>query len=402
MTEATCAPLNSKAEKKAFYRMVLSLVLPIALQNLINTAVNSADVVMLNYVSQEALAAVSQATQISFILSSLYYGLSSGASVLIAQYWGKKDYRTIERIMGIVFRVSMTVSLAVGLAAICVPELLMKIYTGDPALISEGALYLRVVGFSYLFMGVSVMYLNMMRSMERVVISTATYLVSFVTNVVLNAVFIFAFDMGVLGVALATSIARLVELTICIVDAHRSKTVRFRIRYIFERHPELTKDFFRFALPATGNEITWGVGFSMYAVILGHLSSDAIAANSIVQVVRNLTSVVGFGLANGASVLVGKAIGEGSTEKAKLYAKRLFHVTLISALAAGILTMLLRPAILGFAGDLTQTARSYLNTMLWINVYYVGGQIVNTYLVCGAIRAGGDTKFGFYCDAIAL
>ena len=157
MTDAIYAPLNSAREKRAFYRTVFMLVLPIALQNLINTAVSSVDVIMLNYVSQEALAAVSQATQISFILSTIYYGLSSGASVLVAQYWGKRDYRTIERIMGIVLRVSILISLGFALGAVFAPELLMGIYTGDPALIAEGVVYLRVVGFSYLFMSVSVM-----------------------------------------------------------------------------------------------------------------------------------------------------------------------------------------------------------------------------------------------------
>lgn len=402
MTETVSAPVGSKAEKKAFYRMVFRLALPIALQNLINTALSSADVVMLNYVSQEALAAVSLATNISFILSSVYFGMSSGASVLISQYWGKRDYDTIERVMGIAFRISMTVALVFAAASMLFPTALMRLYTGDEKLIVEGTTYLRVVGVSFLFMGVSMMYLNMMRAMERVVLSTATYFISFITNVILNAFFIFVMHMGVLGVALATTIARFVEMAICIVDGRRSHSVRFRMKYLFEKNALLMKDFIRLALPSMGNEIIWGLGFSMYSVILGHLSSDAVAANSIVSVVRNLATVVGFGLANGSAIVIGKAIGENRGDTVKLYARRMLKVTGISALAAAVIIVLVRPLILSFASELTETAHGYLSTMLWINTYYAAGMILNTFLICGVFRAGGDAKYGFVADTIAM
>ena len=402
MTETVSAPVGSKAEKKSFYRMVFRLALPIALQNLINTALSSADVVMLNYVSQEALAAVSLATNISFILGSVYFGMSSGASVLISQYWGKRDYDTIERVMGIAFRISMTVALVFAVAATLFPAALMRLYTGDEKLIVEGTTYLRVVGVSFLFMGVSMMYLNMMRAMERVVLSTATYFISFITNVILNAFFIFVMHMGVLGVALATTIARFVEMAICIVDGRRSCGVRFRMKYLFEKNALLMKDFIRLALPSMGNEIIWGLGFSMYSVILGHLSSDAVAANSIVSVVRNLATVVGFGLANGSAIVIGKAIGENRGDTVKLYARRMLKVTGISALAAAVIIVLVRPLILSFASELTETAHGYLSTMLWINTYYSAGMILNSFLICGVFRAGGDAKYGFVADTIAM
>ena len=406
MSDAMNAPMNSRLEKRAFYRMVFFLVLPITLQNLINTAVSSADVVMLNYVGQEALAAVSLATQVTFVLNLFYFGISSGSAVLTAQYWGKKDYRTIERIMGIAFRIALIVSAGFTLAAFAVPGLLMKIFTGDEALIKEGIVYLRVVGLSFLFMAISVNYLNIMRSMERVVLSTVTYLVSFVVNVFLNAVLIFGLfgapKLGVMGVAIATTTARFVEMLICLVDMGKSRTVRFRLKHMLEKNAELTKDFFKYALPAMANEIMWGTGFSMYTVIMGHLSSDAIAANSIVQVVRNLATVIGFGLANGSAVVIGKVIGEGSTEKARLYANRLIKITLTSGIIGGLLMIALRPFILSFAGDLTATAHSYLNTMLWINVPYVTFMVMNCLLIVGFFRAGGDAKYGFYCDTIAL
>lgn len=406
MNGALHAPLGSSQEKKAFYRMVFMLVLPMAAQNLINTAVSSADVVMLKYVGQNALAAVSAATQVPFILNMFFYGLASGAAVLTSQYWGKKDYTTIERIMGIAFRFSLSVGLIFAVAAMFFPQLLMKIFTGDPALIAEGTIYLRVVSVSFLLMGMSTMYLNMMRSMERVVLSTVTVLISFVVNVILNAVFIFGLfgtpKLGVMGVALATTCARFTELIICIIDSVRSRTVKLRVKYIFRGAPDLTKEFFHYSLPTVGNELIWGTGFSMYTVILGHMSSEVLAANSIVQVVRNLTTVVGFGLSNGAAIVLGKSLGENRVEDAKVYAKRLFGLTLTAGLFGSLIMVLIRPFILSFGADLTQTAQEYLSTMLWINAYYVLGMVLNTFLICGVFRAGGDVKYGFYCDSITL
>lgn len=406
MSEATLAPVGSREEKKAFNRTLFRLVLPIVVQSLLNNAISSVDVVMLNFVGQNALASVSLATQFSFVLNMIFSGLASGAAVLTAQYWGKKDYRTIEKIMGIAFRFSLLFSTAFALAAICVPELLMKIFTGEQALIRDGALYLRVVGLSFLFMGIATMYLNMMRSMERVVLSTVTYAVGFVVNIILNSAFIFGWfglpEMGILGVALATLISRFVQLLICLADAARSKTVKLRVKYIIQSNALLMKDFFRFALPALGNDLVWGVGISMYSVIIGHMSSDAVAANSIVKVVHNLACVAGLGFSNGAGIIIGNTIGAGDTDRAKKYASRLLKMTWVASSVCALIMIALHPAIMAFGSDLTETARGYLNVMIWINAYYAVAKCVNSFTLCGVIRAGGDAKFGFILETVAL
>lgn len=406
MSESLVFPVGSPEEKKAFNKTLRRLVVPIVVQSLLNNAISSVDVVMLNFVGQNALAAVSLATQFTFVLNMIFSGLASGAAVLTAQYWGKKDYRTIEKIMGIAFRFALLFSAAFALAAICVPRTLMNIFTGEPALIEEGTIYLRAVGISFLFMGIATMYLNMMRSMERVMLSTATYAVGFVLNVVLNSAFIFGWfgipKLGILGVALATVISRFVQLIICVVDALKSKTVRLRIRYILQSNALLMKDFFKFALPALGNDLVWGVGISMYSVIIGHMSSDAVAANSIVKVIHNLACVAGLGLSNGAGIIIGKTIGSGDPDRAKKYAARLLRMTWVASLACALVMIAAHPAIMSFGKELTDTARRYLSIMIWINAYYAVAKCVNSFTLCGVIRAGGDAKFGFILETIAL
>ena len=384
---------------------MVRLAVPFILQNLITTAVSSADVIMLGFVSQDALAAGSLANQIMFILNLVYTGLSSGVIMLAAQYWGKQDTLTIERIMGIGMRISILISTIFFILAFFSPSLLMRIFTNEEALIATGSPYLRVVSFSYLFMSISQVYLCTMRAIERVTFATFANGSALTLNIILNAVFIFGLfgapKMGILGVALATSIARGIELAICLLDNSGSRIIHFRIRTLWESNKVLFSDFLKYSLPAFGNEVVWGVAFSMYSVIMGHLGSDMVAANAVVVVARNLGTVACFGIANAGTILLGKTIGEGHMDTVKADASRFCRITFISGILGGILIFLLRPLFLNMA-DLTQTAQGYLNIMLFINMYSVVGQAMNTAVICGVFRSGGDSKWGFICDTIDM
>lgn len=393
------------AGNASFSRNLLRLAVPIVLQNLVTTAVSSADVIMLGFVSQDALAAGSLASQIMFILNLVYSGISSGVIMLAAQYWGKQDTFTIERIMGIGMRISILISTVFFILAFFFPALLMRIFTNDMQLVSTGIPYLKIVSFSYLFMSISQVYLCTMRTIERVIFATAANASALLLNILLNAVFIFGLlgapKMGIAGVALATTIARGIEFVICMLDALKFKTIRFRPSTIFERHKLLFVDFMKYSLPAFGNEVSWGLAFSMYSVIMGHLGSDIVAANAVVVVARNLGTVSCFGIANAGAILLGKSIGAGRMETVKADASKFCKITFISGMIGGIFIFLLRPLFMNMA-DLTATAQGYLNIILFINMYYVLGQAMNTAVICGVFRSGGDSKWGFICDTIDM
>lgn len=392
-------------DNPAFYRNMLRLAIPIVLQNLIGTAVSSADVIMLGFVSQESLAAASLASQIMFILNLVYAGVSSGVIMLAAQYWGKQDTLTIERIMGIGMQISILISTIFFILACFFPRLLMLIFTNDELLIETGIPYLRIVSFSYLFMSISQIYLCTMRAIERVIFATAANASALILNIVLNAVFIFGFfgapKMGIMGVALATTISRGIEFLICVVDSLHFKTLRFRPSILVKYHKLLFQDFMKYSLPAFGNEVSWGLAFSMYSVIMGHLGSDMVAANAVVGVARNLGTVACFGLANAGAILLGKSIGAGHMENVKSDSSIFLRITVAGGVLGGILIFLLRPLFLDMA-DLSLTAISYLNIMLFINTYYVVGQAFNTAMICGVFRSGGDSRWGFICDTIDM
>lgn len=389
-----------------FAKTVIALVLPMALQNLINVGVQAADVVMLGRVGEIAISASSLAGQIYFIMTLIFFGLTSGAAVLTAQYWGRKDINTIEKILGLALRAALCVSAVFTVAAILFPKALMHIFSNEPEVIKDGAVYMRIVAFAYIPAAITMVYLNVMRSVERVIISTVVYLVSLIVNVLLNAVLIFGLfgfpAMGVKGAAIATAAARYCELVIVLCYAlFMNKTVRIKIKNILKTEKVLMADFVKYALPVTLNELMWGGGISVINAIIGHLGSSAVAANSVAQVVRQLAMVVTFGVANATAIMLGKTIGEGREELAKVYAGRFIKITILLGIAGSVLILSISPLIMKFM-TLGADANEKLFQMLMVMAYFVIASGFNTVLIVGVFRAGGDTKIGLILDCATL
>lgn len=386
---------------KDFYRRMAQLTVPIVIQNLFSAAVSSADVIMLNYVDQASLSAVSLAANIANILYTFCYGLGTGTTLLCAQYYGKGDMKAVRAVQGIAMRFALLFSAILAAAAFLFPDGLMRIFTNDTELITVGAEYIRIMSIPYLIWGVIEIYTSVLRSIGRVTVCMVLNIATFALNVVLNAVFIFGLfgapKLGAAGVAIATAISRLLELAGCFVISATSRDVKLKLSYMFMRSRVLFQDFIHLAMPALANDLVWGLGFSIYSVILGHLGNDAVAANSIVSVVRELCTVAGYGIASSSGVLVGNVLGAGELEKAKRYGSGALWLTVAVSVAGSVLLLLISPLVLRFA-ILSETASHYLKYMLYINSYYLIGGTVNTTLIAGLFRAGGDTRFGLVTD----
>ncbi|MDE7218279.1 MAG: MATE family efflux transporter [Oscillospiraceae bacterium] len=396
-----------RLEQPSFYSQIFKLVLPIIIQNLLSAAVSSADVVMLNYVGQSSISAASLASQYASVLFMVFYGLGTGVTILCAQYYGKGDMRAIQVVEGIALRFSIPISLVFAGAALLLPETMMLLFTDDAELIAVGASYLRYMSLAYVCWGVTEVYLAVLRSVNRVMVSMAMNILAFSLNIFLNAVWIFGLfgapKLGAMGVALATSLSRLIELAACVVVSVLSEDIHLDLRHIFVRNKALFSDFVRLSLPALGNDVSWSVAFSMYSVIIGHLGTDAVAANSFVIVVRNFGTILCFGMASAGGILLGNIIGEDRLEEAREGAKKLMKLTVITGAIGGLIILAAMPLVLAYAGgSLSEQAIYYLRNMLLINTYYVMGAAVNTTLIAGVFRAGGDSRFGFICDTIDM
>lgn len=398
--------INTRAEKTNFYRTVLALVIPMALQNLINVGVQAADVVMLGRLNEVAISAASLAGQVYFIMTLFFFGLTSGAAVLTAQYWGKGDTDTIEKILALALRTAVVTACIFAVAAFCFPVQIMHLFSSEEPVIAEGAKYMRIVSLAYIPGAFTMVYLNTMRSVERVIISTVTYTISLFVNIILNAVLIFGLlgapALGVRGAAVATMISRWVEFCIVIFYALRmNDTVRLRKRYLLRTDSVLVKDFVKYALPVTVNELLWGGGTSVITAIIGHMGSTAAAANSVVGVVRQLALVITFGVASATAIILGKTIGEGKKDFARVYASRFMKITIILGILGALMIVGISPVIRSVM-TLGAESKEYLKGMMYVMAYCVMASGINTVLIVGVFRAGGDTKYGLLLDCTAL
>ena len=396
---------NTKTEAKTFYKSLFKIVAPIAIQNFITCAVNSVDVFMLGLVSQTAIASVSLASRVQFLLAMFFTGLSSGLIMLTAQYWGKKDAKSIRTLMGIALRISSVAGIIFFLLTFFFSRQLMLIFTDDINLIENGALYLKTVSISYFCLSISQVFQALLKSLEHVKTVTCITFLALGLNIILNATFIFGLfgapKLGLFGVALATTIARIIEVIISILFARRIKEVKLSLSAIFCKNKLLTTDFIKYSLPAIGNEFVWGAAWASYSIILGHMGEEIVAANSVISTIRDLTSVLFFGMAYGGAILLGKQIGEGDLPLVKRNASRLVKSTTLVGVISACILFCLKP-VLPLVADLTPLAASYRDSLLFINCVSSVGAAINTVLICGVFRSGGDARYGFVVDGIVM
>lgn len=386
-------------------KKLLTLALPIAFQQFMLAVVSASDALMLGRLSQDALSAVSLAGQVTFVENLFFAAMTIGLSMFAAQYWGKGDRDAVERIFAYVMKVTAAVSLAFFLAAFCIPGALMGIFTNEEPLVEGGILYLRTVSLSFLLTGISQVYLCILKNSGKAVKSSIISSVSVAVNIALNAVFIFGLfglpEMGIAGAALATVTARMMEVVWCVFETAGKDAVKLHVRYLCYHEKSLSRDFWKYTSPVLGNEMVWGIGFTMYSVIMGHLGTDAVAANSIANIVKNLTACFCLGLGSGGGILVGNELGAGRLNEAKDYGGRLCRMAVVWGGISGLALLAISPLILAVT-ELSAQAEHDLRWMLVICSYYMIGKSVNGTTIAGIFCAGGDSRFGFFCDTVTM
>ena len=325
-------------------------------------------------------------------------------SILVAQYWGAGNRDAVERVLGFVMLYAGMLSTAFFLAALLVPEQLMSIMTNDGTLIMLGARYLRISSLSYLFIGLSQMYLCLMKNTGSAVMGMTVSTVGVIVHVVLNAALIYGIGslgipaLGIFGAAISTVISRAIELHGRSGDPSWPPPATWPCAA--SRGP-LQKDFWKYSLPVLGNELVWGCGFTMYTVIMGHLGADAVAANSIANIVKDLLVCLSLGLGNAGGILVGNLLGRGDFRQAKAMGDRMCVLVAVVGTATGLLIVAARPLALQWA-NLTPEATRYLSVMLFVCAYYAACGCMTNLTIAGIFPAGGDAKFGLMCDAIVM
>ena len=399
-------------EKKDFYKELFSLAIPIGMQNLLVALIGASDALMLGRLTQDAVSAVSLANQIAFIMSLFSGAVGGGGGALIAQYWGKGDWTMVKNLFCMLIKWAFGISFVFFALAMFAPELLMRIYTPDAALIKIGASYLRAVSLSYLFTGVTQCYYLIMKLEGKAPKSVLISVVTLITDVVLDFFLIYGFagvpKLGANGSAYSTVVVELVALIWCIAESHRGESIRPDLQGFQWFSIDITKDLFKIALPMLGSSLAWGFGFSMHSLIMGHLGSDATAAASIASVAQELITCVCKGISVGAGIMVGKLLGQNLFDKAKEYGKKFCHISIWAGIVHMALLCILGPIVAEFF-VLSETAKHYLVIMLVFSAFYVFAYSINTVIVCGIFPAGGDAGydalsvfFASWCFALPL
>ncbi len=391
--------------KDEFKDKILKIALPITAQQFMLALVSACDAFMLGGLNQNSLSAVSLASQITFVFNLILTALTIGENMFVAQYYGKKDFGGVRSSAGLVLKYVLLVSGAFLIATRFAPEILMRLFTNDATLIVYGIKYLKVIGLSYVFSGVLQVLQGILKNCGYVGKCTMISIIVVGSNIALNAIFIYGYfgfpKMEMAGAALATVIANGIGLVITIYILHRKKSLWIGIVDIKSRQINITSKFWKHVYPVLFNEIVWGGGFTMYSVILGHLGSDAVAANSIANITKNLLICVCTGFGYGGSIIIGNLLGAGNLSEARKSGNILCKIAILSGCLTGAMILLLVPVILRVT-NLTNTAAGYLRYMLFMSSYYVIGKSINSMTIGGIFPAGGDTKFGLKCDAITM
>ena len=389
---------------RSFYRSLVTLAVPISLQNLVTFAVSFADNVMIGSLGDDAISGVYIGGQLQSVLQMFVGGIEGAILILAAQYWGKKDTQSIRKVVSIGIKFALAVGLLSSLVAVLFPQWVIRAFTTEPGVIQEGAAYVQIVGFTYLFFSVSQVMIAAMRSVETARIGLYISCMALVINVCLNYVFIFGHfgfpAMGVRGAALATLVSRILEMCVGIgyvffVD----KKLRFGLKDLLHTDRQLLRDFIRYGLPVIGGQVVWAINSLANTKILGYYSAGVIAAASITGMLHNLVYVWMNGMSSAVGIITGKTVGAGQYEKMKEYSKTVQMIFLFVGLISGTAVFLARDGFISLY-NASPEAQAYSRQFINVISVTIIGTCYQAACLFGLVKSGGDISFVFKNDTI--
>lgn len=391
-----------KTDKKEFYKSLLMIAVPVALQNLITASLNMVDTVMIGKLGENALAAVGMANQLFFLFNLVCFGICSGGAIFIAQYWGRKDLRNIRSTMGFILMAVFLCGSLFSVIALVFPKTVMQVFDAEAEVLNLGVSYLRIVGLSYILTAGTFAYSFSSRSVQKAAMPMIISAAALLINAILNYILIFGklgfAPMGVRGAAIGTLVARTVEFALMLLIIYASKSPlagSFRELSAFDKN--FVRRYKNTALPVVLNELFWSAGMVMYSVAYSRIGTSAVAAAQVYNVISNMFMVFSFGLANACGVMLGNKLGEGDEEEAIAYSSNFLYLTFLTGAVIGLMIYLASPLILevfSVEESLTETVRK----MLWVRSAVLPLMTFNAALIVGILRSGGDTKFAMFLE----
>lgn len=388
---------------KAFYKSMFAIALPITLQNLITSSLNMIDTLMITSLGEGSIAAVGLANQFFFFYALIAFGINSGSSIFIAQFWGKKDTDNIKKVLGLAIILCGGVGVIFTAVALFKPEYIMMFFTKEADVVRLGSDYLRIVSLSYIITGISFAFSVALRSIEQAKTPMVVSGISFVTNTVFNYLLIFGKfgfpELGIKGAAYGTLIARIVEIIFILYAIYSDKgPLAGSLKELTNWNKEFVFKYFKTTYPVIVNETFWSLGNVMYSVAYAKIGKEATAAVQIANTIQNIFLVISRGLANACTVMVGNKIGANEEKEAYSYAVKYLFIATTSGLFLGVILYLTSgftlKAFNGLTDELFHTSKKMLDVM----AIYLIAKMFNGTLIVGVLRGGGDTTFSMLLE----
>ena len=384
-----------KADRK-FLRNMLKIALPIMIQNLVTSSLNMADTIMVGKLGEVEIAAVGIANQYFFFFTMILVGLCGGCSVFISQYWGKRDFTNIKRILGLGLVSVLLVSIVFMAAGFINPGKIISVFNKDPIVIELGGKYLFIVLFSYIFTAITFIYSYSLRSIGNTVAPLVVNIAALLCNVFFNYILIFgkfsAPALGVEGAAIATLIARVVEAIILVFLVYKDNGVlAANLTELKDINLDFVKKSYKIIVPVLLNDVLWAIASLIYSVVYGRMGTGPTAAVQITNTVSNMFMVVTFGMASASAIMVGNSIGEGKEEQTIDYAKKFMGISLYASIILGTILALTSPLILELFNVSNEVRRSTL-IMLYIISFIFIVRFLGMVIIVGILRGSGDAR----------
>lgn len=390
-------------DKKTFITRLLAIATPILLQNILAASLGFIDVFMIGKLGSAYLAGVGSANNFFFVYNMLIFGLASGSAIFTAQYWGQRDVKSIRSVMGIGLSLTLGVAILFALFSFLSPGIAIRFFTSDPLVIAPGVRYLRIISVTFLMTALGINYTVVLRSTENVIYPMIASFTGVILNTVLNYVLIFghfgAPAMGEAGAALATVIARSVELTIILsITYARKLPSAIRFSDLFSYRLEAFKKYMKRVFPVVLKNVGWAAGYNMFSVIYGHLDTSFLAAFQVAGSIERLCLIFFTGMGSACSIMVGNRIGAGEETTARKFARNFILINLGISVVVSATLILIRVPIASIYTELTETERFYVASILLVMAAAMWAKSCNIMFHMGIFTAGGDTLFSMIVD----
>lgn len=387
---------------RIFLRNLGWLAIPIIINEMLNSLINMMDTFMTGKLGAASVTAIGLGNQVFFLFSLIIFGICSGASIFMGQYWGNNDIKSVHKVMGIAYLMVILDSAIFFVGTLFFPEIIMGIYSKDPEVIRLGAGYLRVVGFSYVLTGLIVVNNAALKATRCAMQPMITTFISLIVNIICNSIFIFVMKMGVVGAAFGTLCARTIELiTQIVIIKARNNAVLTDFGDYFKLDKAFLKNYFIITTPVLLNEFMWALGTTVYNIAYKYAGTISQAAVQVANVVQNLFVVFGMGVGASCGILISNALGARDKDKAIDYAKKCTYLAILCSVFLGAVLFTISPFVVNLF-DIENEGKHYAELMLWVVSIGMLFKTINYINIVGILRNGGDTIFCFICDTASV